>query len=75
MNVSQCDNCRRLDPASPPPGWLLVLTTEAEQDTLGLAGLFPAPQIKAMFCGWKCAAEYAYLRAVTGEIDAQGGQP
>jgi hypothetical protein len=71
MNVSQCDNCKRLDPAAPPPGWLLVVITEP--DDMLLPGLFAgAPKVGAMFCGWKCAAEYAVAKAL---IDSAGKEP
>jgi hypothetical protein len=79
VNVSQCDNCRRLDPSQTPAGWLIVIQAEpAPSSFLSVITGSGGPEIKAMFCTWKCAAEYAMVQAVTGEVQADidaGGGP
>ena len=72
MNVSQCDNCKVIGPVT-PAGWIVTGVIEQPQPSLltmfGGGGGAAEP---AMFCTWKCVAEYAWLKAVIpgGEVTA-----
>jgi hypothetical protein len=66
--VSECNNCKRLDPRTPPPDWLIVLGGDPPSSPLaGLLG--GGPEIKAMFCGLRCMAVWATDKVLTGLLD------
>lgn len=74
MTRTECDNCRRLDYAPSPPGWVvawIVVPVEAPEgdDSPYANGM----EIAGMFCGWPCVAQYATVKALIPAEDPQGG--
>jgi hypothetical protein len=70
VNVSQCDNCKRIAEAPPPSTWPVVMTMQEPQHQLMsfLGGSSGGPEIAGMFCSWRCLGEYASTRALVGEV-------
>lgn len=68
--VTQCDNCRAIGPAPPPPHWLALVrigesSASFAQVIMGTGG----PEMAGTFCGWQCVAEYASVRALAQEVE------
>lgn len=65
MNVTQCDNCKKLGPC-PAPGWIVAVIVPQPQSswlTTVLGGGAPG-DMEGIFCTWRCLAEYAAARAL-----------
>jgi hypothetical protein len=73
MNVTQCDNCRKIGPLQ-PPGWLVVARVHPQEASflamLGGGG-GSGMEVAGTFCGWPCAAQYATAKALIP--DSGGG--
>jgi hypothetical protein len=70
MTRTECDNCRRLDDAPAPPGWIVV-AVQQEEDEQSHYG--PGAEMAGTFCGWPCVQEYASAKALIPAEDPQGG--
>jgi hypothetical protein len=77
MMRTECDNCRKLGDSPPPNGWV-VTGVIADVEHSGITAMFAGAatsresEAAAIFCGWKCAAEYAAARAAIETV--QGGE-
>jgi hypothetical protein len=67
VNVTQCDNCRKLGP-SPPLGWLVIVQQPAEPGLGGMLGSGPGYDIAGTFCRWACLSDYARVAALECEM-------
>jgi hypothetical protein len=64
MNVTECDNCRKLGPV-PAPGWIVALVqAPAEVSLLSSLTGNTGADIAGMFCSWRCTAKYATAKAL-----------
>lgn len=74
MNVTECDNCRKLGPM---PAWewiVAIVQKEAESSFMAmLGGGNSQAEVAGMFCSWRCVAQYAVARALVAEAEAAGG--
>jgi hypothetical protein len=77
VNIAQCDNCRHLAPLKhsfPPDGWLIISVVARKDSSASsfaamVTGMSNPARPAAMFCSWRCAAEYCAGRALLAEED------
>lgn len=71
MTKTQCDNCRELGEAPPPPGWIIIAVEQPPSEDDGPFG--HGAEMTGTFCGWACVAQYATVKALIPAEDPQGG--
>jgi hypothetical protein len=72
VNVTECDNCRKIGASPPPAGWVIIaVEPPADGDDGGLAGLISGrgAVLAGTFCGWPCAAEWSAVKALIPESE------
>lgn len=63
--VTQCDTCKTIGPAPPPPHWIALVTVGEPatfaQAVFGTGG----PDVAGTFCCWWCVATFAAQKALS----------